>query len=74
MTASSIFNDEKLSTCINLSMCVPALLKVMAVMIRQSRLSPAVLEVKKRFLSDLTILCTNNKENRRYDTVLLVQS
>ncbi|XP_052793628.1 neurobeachin-like isoform X3 [Mya arenaria] len=42
-----------------------AMLKVMAMMIRQSKPSPLVLEVKKKFLSDLTILCSNNKENRR---------
>ncbi|XP_052226575.1 neurobeachin-like isoform X2 [Dreissena polymorpha] len=40
-----------------------ALLKVIATMIRQSTTN--VMEVKRTFLSDLTILCTNNKENRR---------
>ncbi|KAK6172415.1 hypothetical protein SNE40_016068 [Patella caerulea] len=42
-----------------------AILKVIATMIRQSKQSAAVMEVKKTFLSDLTILCNNNKENRR---------
>ncbi|XP_053400196.1 neurobeachin-like isoform X2 [Mercenaria mercenaria] len=42
-----------------------ALLKVVATMIRQSKPSPEILEVKRVFLSDLTILCKNNKENRR---------
>ena len=36
-------------------------------MIRQSKNDPETMEVKKVFLSDLTILCNNNKENRRYD-------
>ena len=42
-----------------------AILKVVATMIRQSKNDPETLEVKKVFLSDLTILCNNNKENRR---------
>ncbi|XP_059162921.1 neurobeachin-like isoform X4 [Physella acuta] len=42
-----------------------AILKVVATMIRQSKPTPEVLEVKKTFLSDLTILCNNNKDNRR---------
>ena len=40
-------------------------LKVVANLIRQSRQSSDVLQVKRLFLSDLTILCTNNKDNRR---------
>ncbi|XP_064610079.1 neurobeachin-like isoform X2 [Liolophura sinensis] len=43
----------------------PGILKVVAVLIRQSQPSPEVTEVKKVFLSDLTILCNNNRENRR---------
>ncbi|PVD34451.1 hypothetical protein C0Q70_05725 [Pomacea canaliculata] len=42
-----------------------AILKVVATMIRQSKATAEVLEVKKKFLSDLTILCNNNKDNRR---------
>ncbi|KAL3880049.1 hypothetical protein ACJMK2_032321, partial [Sinanodonta woodiana] len=42
-----------------------AILKVMATMIRQSKPTPEVTNVKRIFLSDLTILCNNNKENRR---------
>ncbi|CAL1540734.1 unnamed protein product, partial [Lymnaea stagnalis] len=42
-----------------------AILKVVATMIRQSKPTAEVLEVKKTFLSDLTILCNNNKDNRR---------
>lgn len=42
-----------------------AILKVVATMIRQSKSTAEVLEVKKKFLSDLTILCNNNKDNRR---------
>ncbi|XP_048774132.2 neurobeachin-like isoform X3 [Ostrea edulis] len=42
-----------------------AILKVVATMIRQSKVSPVVMEVKRCFLSDLTILCNNNRENRR---------
>ena len=44
---------------------ISAILKVVATMIRQSKNDPETLEVKKVFLSDLTILCNNNKENRR---------
>ena len=47
------------------SFLVVAILKVVATMIRQSKNDPETLEVKKVFLSDLTILCNNNKENRR---------
>ncbi|KAK3100612.1 hypothetical protein FSP39_022596 [Pinctada imbricata] len=42
-----------------------AVLKVVATMIRQSKPSKEVVEVKRIFLSDLTILCNNNRENRR---------
>ncbi|XP_033742933.1 neurobeachin-like isoform X3 [Pecten maximus] len=42
-----------------------AVLKVVATMIRQSKPTAEVAEVKKTFLSDLTILCNNNRENRR---------
>ncbi|XP_052674845.1 neurobeachin-like isoform X3 [Crassostrea angulata] len=42
-----------------------AVLKVVATMIRQSKVGPAVMEVKRCFLSDLTILCNNNRDNRR---------
>lgn len=42
-----------------------AILKVVATMIRQSKPTAEVAEVKKTFLSDLTILCNNNRENRR---------
>ena len=45
---------------------ISAILKVVATMIRQSKKDPETMEVKKVFLSDLTILCNNNKENRRY--------
>ena len=43
----------------------PAILKVVATMIHQSKQSTELMEVKKMFLSDLTIMCNNNKENRR---------
>ncbi|KAK7469905.1 hypothetical protein BaRGS_00036068 [Batillaria attramentaria] len=42
-----------------------SILKVIATMIRQSKPTAEVLEVKKKFLSDLTVLCNNNKDNRR---------
>ena len=41
-------------------------LKVVAVLIRQSRQTKDLLEVKKLLLSDLTKLCNNNRENRRF--------
>jgi hypothetical protein len=46
------------------------ILKVVASLIRQSKPCPALEEVKKLFLSDMTLLCNNNRENRR--TVLQV--
>ncbi|XP_041358388.1 neurobeachin-like isoform X2 [Gigantopelta aegis] len=42
-----------------------AVLKVVATMIRQSKQTQEVKDVKRIFLSDLTILCNNNKDNRR---------
>lgn len=41
------------------------ILKVVATLIRQAKPSEQLLEVKKLFLSDMTILCSNNRENRR---------
>ncbi|XP_053681698.1 neurobeachin isoform X2 [Sabethes cyaneus] len=43
----------------------PMILKVVATLIRQSKQSDQLLEVKKLFLSDMTLLCNNNRENRR---------
>ncbi|XP_065209719.1 neurobeachin isoform X2 [Planococcus citri] len=43
----------------------PMILKVVATLIRQSKQTDQLLEVKKLFLSDMTILCNNNRENRR---------
>merc|ERR1712037_991043 len=43
----------------------PMILKVVASLIRQSKSSPDLEEVKKLFLSDMTLLCNNNRENRR---------
>ena len=45
------------------------ILKVVAVLIRQSKQTERLMEVKTLFLSDLTILCTNNRENRRYTRI-----
>jgi hypothetical protein len=41
------------------------ILKVVASLIRQSKPSQKLEEVKKLFLSDMTLLCNNNRENRR---------
>lgn len=41
------------------------ILKVAATLIRQSKQTEPLLEVKKLFLSDMTLLCNVNKENRR---------
>lgn len=41
------------------------ILKVVASLIRQSKQDEQLLEVKKLFLSDMTLLCNNNRENRR---------
>ncbi|XP_065158028.1 neurobeachin isoform X5 [Atheta coriaria] len=43
----------------------PMILKVVATLIRQSKQNEQLLEVKKLFLSDMTLLCNNNRENRR---------
>ncbi|XP_044255557.1 neurobeachin isoform X15 [Tribolium madens] len=43
----------------------PMILKVVATLIRQSKQTEHLLEVKKMFLSDMTLLCNNNRENRR---------
>ena len=41
------------------------ILKVVASLIRQSKSGQKLEEVKKLFLSDMTLLCNNNRENRR---------
>ncbi|XP_043473814.1 neurobeachin isoform X6 [Leptopilina heterotoma] len=41
------------------------ILKVVATLIRQSKRTEQLLDVKKLFLSDMTLLCNNNRENRR---------
>lgn len=41
-------------------------LKVIAVLLRQSKQIPEVLELKRIFLSDMMLLCANSKENKRY--------
>lgn len=46
-------------------LCLPVILKVVATLIRQSKQTEQLLEVKKLFLSDMTLLCNNNRENRR---------
>ncbi|CAH1393721.1 unnamed protein product [Nezara viridula] len=43
----------------------PMILKVVATLIRQSKQTETLLEVKKLFLQDMTLLCNNNRENRR---------
>ncbi|CAB3374567.1 Hypothetical predicted protein [Cloeon dipterum] len=43
----------------------PMILKVVATLIRQSKQTENLQDVKKLFLSDMTLLCNNNRENRR---------
>ncbi|XP_059484361.1 neurobeachin isoform X4 [Neocloeon triangulifer] len=43
----------------------PMILKVVATLIRQSKQTDNLQDVKKLFLSDMTLLCNNNRENRR---------
>ncbi|GLV35236.1 rugose [Carabus blaptoides fortunei] len=43
----------------------PMILKVVATLVRQSKQNEQLLDVKKLFLSDMTLLCNNNRENRR---------
>lgn len=38
---------------------------MVATLVRQSKQTEQLLEVKKLFLSDMTLLCNNNRENRR---------
>ena len=44
------------------------ILKVVASLIRQSKSSPDLEEVKKLFLSDMTLLCNNNR--KYFNTIL----
>lgn len=57
-----IFNKTPL---INFYILPLVILKVVATLIRQSKQTEQLLEVKKLFLSDMTLLCNNNRENRR---------
>ncbi|KAM7346348.1 A kinase anchor protein rugose isoform 17-T24 [Cochliomyia hominivorax] len=43
----------------------PMMLKVVATLVRQSKQTESLIEVKKLFLSDMTLLCNSNRENRR---------
>lgn len=56
---------RKLINLIYLNSFRPVILKVVATLIRQSKQTEQLLEVKKLFLSDMTLLCNNNRENRR---------
>lgn len=47
------------------NLLLTVILKVVATLIRQSKQTEQLLEVKKLFLSDMTLLCSNNRENRR---------
>ena len=50
----------------------PMILKVVASLLKQSKPCHDLEEVKKLFLSDMTLLCSNSRENRR--TVLQVST
>ena len=43
-------------------------LKAMANLIRQSKMSSETFEVKQLFLEDLTLLCRDSRENKRFVT------
>ncbi|CAG0917437.1 unnamed protein product [Notodromas monacha] len=43
----------------------PMILKVVATLIRRSKETSSLLEVKRLFLSDMTMLCNSNRDNRR---------
>lgn len=58
-------DDETFPICINPPISLSVILKVVATLIRQSKQTEQLLEVKKLFLSDMTLLCNNNRENRR---------
>lgn len=57
--------SRKLINLIYLNSFLAVILKVVATLIRQSKQTEQLLEVKKLFLSDMTLLCNNNRENRR---------
>jgi hypothetical protein len=50
---------------LTLFLAFAVILKVVATLIRQSKQTEALLDVKKLFLSDMTLLCNHNRENRR---------
>jgi hypothetical protein len=56
-------------SAINIGICdfklSAVILKVVATLVRQSKQTEQLLDVKKLFLSDMTLLCNNNRENRR---------
>jgi hypothetical protein len=56
-------------SAINIGVCdfklCAVILKVVATLVRQSKQTEQLLDVKKLFLSDMTLLCNNNRENRR---------
>ncbi|XP_055330476.1 neurobeachin-like [Paramacrobiotus metropolitanus] len=43
----------------------PLVLKVIAVLLRNAKQMPELLELKKIFLSDMMILCSNSRDNKR---------
>ncbi|OQV18752.1 Lipopolysaccharide-responsive and beige-like anchor protein [Hypsibius exemplaris] len=43
----------------------PLVLKVIAVLLRQSKQIPEILELKRVFLSDMMALCSNSRDNKR---------
>lgn len=63
--ATSIIEFRKPKICQQLKIYFPVILKAVATLIRQSKQTEELLEVKKLFLSDMTLLCNNNRENRR---------
>ncbi|XP_064636479.1 neurobeachin-like isoform X3 [Lineus longissimus] len=62
---SKVIEDRHPEPDSNYKLENPMVLKVIATLIRQSKQTEKVMEVKKLFLSDLTILCIHNRENRR---------
>ena len=50
------------------------MLKVVAVLLRQSKQTPDILELKRVFLSDMMALCSNSRDNKRFELHTVVRN
>ena len=56
------FRKKKMKINAKIYFLLLVILKVVASLIRQSKSNPDLEEVKKLFLSDMTLLCNNNRK------------